>query len=168
MKLNKMLTCIAVMLMTSTAAMAQGAPFKVESYTTYNRNGGDVAFIKLTALDDVTLWDIKLNRDNCYVNGANYILTSNDLEKLKAEKELKKYDDGDSSKRYYRLKGTKLERKLELINNRGEIDYIIDWEVLGDYHKKFGEVVRLETNCQEILEAELFTDKGTWKININR
>lgn len=114
MKLNKMLTCIAVILMTSTAAMAQGAPFKIQSYTKRGNNilGKQIQqeFIKITALDNVTLKDIKLNRGNCRIFTIN--------------------------------------------------------EYRQAY--KFGEVKEFGTNCGQILEAELFTDRGSWTFTFNR
>ena len=173
MKLNKMLTCIAVMLMTSTAAMANEAPFKLQSY---NLNYSNNKTLRITFLDNVTLWKIRLNRGNCEIEdsqfGSQALYQHNialNLDKLKKGYEvvatwLPKVGLYDPEYHKFRLNKTQrtILQKFNHFGKTGE-----KWENMADFHKRFGDVIDLRTNCHEILEVELTTDKKTWRFSMN-
>ncbi|MBZ7984440.1 MULTISPECIES: hypothetical protein [unclassified Campylobacter] len=169
MKLNKLLVYIAIMLMTSTAAMANKAPFKLQSY---NLNYSNNKTLRITFLDNVTLWKIRLNRSNCEIEdgyyGSQALYQHNmalNLDRLKkGYKVVAKWMlPGMLTREYFEFRLNKTQRTILQVFN--QITGV--WEDTADFHKRFGDVIDLSTNCHDILEIELTTDKTTWTISKN-
>lgn len=169
MKPNKLLVCITIMLMTSTAAMANKAPFKLQSY---NLNYSNNKTLRITFLDNVTLWKIRLNRGNCEIKdsqfGSQALYQHNmalNLDRLKKGYKVvaKWMSPSMLTREYFEFRLNKTQRTILQVFN--QITGV--WEDRADFHKRFGDVIDLSTNCHDILEVELTTDKTTWRFSMN-